>query len=92
MLPPSDFLLLLLATWYAAYVVATKGGPFDVFGRLRQRLPLGGLTGCIVCLAFWFGAAFYALALAGWYWAIYPFSAAGAAILLYRYTGSNHVD
>lgn len=89
---PFDFLLLLLATWYAAYVVATKGGPFDIFGRLRTYLPLGGLTACIVCLAFWFGVVFYVLLLTPLAPIVYPFAAAGAAILLYRYTGSNRVD
>lgn len=89
---PFDFLILLLATWYAAYVVATKGGPWDVFGWLRLHAPLGGLTKCIVCLAFWFGIVFYVLLLTPLAPVVYPFSAAGAAILLYRFTGGQHMD
>lgn len=89
---PLDLAILTLATWYAAYSVATKGGPWNVFEWLRQHVPLGGLTQCIVCLAFWFGAAFYLLSLTPLAPVVYPFAAAGGAILLYRYTGGNRVD
>lgn len=87
-----DLLSLILATWYAAYSVATKGGPWNVFGWLRQHVPLGGLTTCIVCLAFWCGALFYLFSLTALAPVVYPFAAAGGAILLYRYTGGNHVE
>jgi hypothetical protein len=87
-----DLLILILATWYAAYSVANKGGPWNVFGWLRQHVPLGGLTTCIVCLSFWFGVAFYLLSITVLAPVVYPFAAAGGAILLYRYTGGSRVE
>lgn len=88
----ADFTLLVLATWYSAYIIATKGGPFNVFGWLREHFPLGGLTTCIVCLAVWCGAVFYICLITPLAPIVYPFAAAGGAVLLYRYTGGNRVD
>lgn len=54
---PADILVNLLvsslAAWYVAYSVTSTHGPYNVFDRLRNSLPHGGLLDCPVCLAFW---------------------------------------
>jgi hypothetical protein len=46
-------LITAAAAWYLAYCVTSTHGAFGMFKTLRQRLPLGGLTSCIICLIFW---------------------------------------
>lgn len=83
---PFDLLRLALATWYVAYVVTKSDGPFKVFAFIRQHLPLGGLTTCIICLSVWAAAALYLLI---------PFAPgvldvlaiAGGALMLHAYSG-----
>ena len=41
------------SSWYLSFAVTSTDGPFNIFRRLRQTLPLGGLTACIICLIFW---------------------------------------
>lgn len=45
--------ILVGATWYAAFAPTSTDGPFKVFEWLRKTLPHGGLLACPVCLAFW---------------------------------------
>lgn len=85
-----DLLLLTLATFYAAHAVANTHGPFGAFDDLRARLPLGGLTSCMVCLSPWAGALFYLALVAGAAWVVWIFAAAGASVFAYRYTGGEH--
>lgn len=87
---PLDLLLLALGTWYVAYSVTKTHGPYHVFEKLRAALPLGGLTACIVCCAFWAALGLYLLSLVLMP-LVYIFGAAGGAILLYRQTGGDHV-
>lgn len=58
-------LLLALATWRLAHMLAEEDGPFNVFGELRFRLPgeLGTGAVCMWCNSVWIGAL-WALA---WY-------------------------
>lgn len=86
-----DLVLLALATFYVAHAVSSMHGPFGAFETLRTRLPLGGLTGCMVCLSFWSGAFFYLMLLLNAVWLVWIAAAAGASVLLYRYTGGAHV-
>lgn len=89
-MPPFDFIVLALATWYLAYSIAHKDGPWQLFKRVRERLPLGGLTACIVCLSFWIGGAFYVLSIVAQP-VVSVFAVAGLAILLHRFTGGDLV-
>lgn len=84
-----DLLLLALATWRCAFMVAREHGPFQAFERLRARYPLGGLTACVYCLSVWFSAALYLLLLTNAAPVIYVLAASGAAMLLHRYTGGD---
>ena len=86
-----DLVILALATWRVAYMVAKERGPFSVFDRLRTALPLGGLTACLYCVSVWVSAAFYVLWASGILWAAQLCAVSGLAIMLYRYTGGDHV-
>lgn len=85
-----DLVLLALATFYAAHAIANTHGPFGAFETLRTRLPLGGLTSCMVCLSVWAAALFYLALLVGATWLVWIFAAAGASVFAYRYTGGDH--
>lgn len=84
---PFDFLMLALATFYVAHAVANTHGPFGAFGDLRQKLPIGGLTSCLVCLSPWAAAFFYICLLSGATWLVWLFAGAGASVFVYRWTG-----
>lgn len=91
MLQPFDFMILSLATFYAAYVLVQTKGPFGYFQWLRENVMHGGLLTCIYCATVWIGGIFYLLWLAHLEPICYVFAGAGAAMLLYRYTGGAHV-
>ena len=83
-----DIALIALATFYAAYVLTSTSGPFDVFKAIRNRLPLGGLTKCLPCACIWFALIFKLLYL------VLPdvvalFAVAGLVVLAWRYTGGS---
>ena len=58
---PFELLTLSAASWYIAYALTATHGPFNVFLWIREHIPLGGLTSCIICLAPWVAAALYLL-------------------------------
>jgi hypothetical protein len=76
---PLDLVLLALATWRLAALLAQEEGPFNLLGRLRHRLgvrydahsvpyadnELGKLLLCPWCSSVWLGAA---LAVAYFFW------------------------
>ncbi len=84
-----DLLILALATLYSAYALTKTHGPFGMFVALRNHLPLGGLTTCMTCAAFWLALLFWAL----WQTPVQPavmvFAAAGGAVFLAQYVGLN---
>jgi len=90
------FLILAIATWRVSHMITREAGPFDVFKRLRERLPLGGLTSCIWCASVWVAAAFVIV-----YALIHPVALAdglilvpavsGAALAFASWTGVHHL-
>jgi len=50
---PFDFVLLALAAWRLAYLLAKEDAPFKLMARIRQRTALGGLLTCIYCASVW---------------------------------------
>ena len=86
-----NLLLLALATWRCAFMVAREHGPFHVFEKVRARYPLGGLTACTYCLSVWFALAFYALLLTDLAPVVYVLAVSGGAMLMHRYTGGDLV-
>ncbi len=86
-----DLILIALASFYVAYAVANTHGPFGAFEDLRARLPLGGLTSCMICLSPWASALFYLALMAGATWFVWIFAAAGVSVFAYRYTGGSNL-
>ena len=89
---PLNLLLLALATWRLAYLIANEKGPFDLITRFRARFSLGGLTTCIYCLSIWCAALCYGLLQTPLAPLVYMLAAAGGAMLMHRYTGGNMVE
>ncbi len=56
-----DALALILATWRLTSLLVQEDGPFQVFARLRDTLPHGGLLTCIWCCSVWTAALLYLL-------------------------------
>jgi hypothetical protein len=89
-----DFLVLALATWRVAYMLTHEAGPFNVFQRLRERIPenghgrLGDLLSCIWCMSVWVGAGCVVIWYAGLLVVLYPFAASAGALMLMHFTGA----
>lgn len=81
---PLELIELAAATWYIAYVVSSSHGPFGAFEWLRAKLPLGGLTACIICLSIWVSLA---LVLITGHTVLDAVAVAGVALLAHGFTG-----
>jgi hypothetical protein len=84
----TDLLLLSLACYLLTDALVNRALPFNIMGRVRERLQWGALT-CFYCSSVW--AGFFVTGL----WLIeprllIPLAAGGAAVLSWRYTGGNH--
>lgn len=79
-----NLLITAAASWYLSYAVTSTHGAFGMFETLRKRLPLGGLTDCIICLIFWIALGIgYLQGLT----IIESIAAAGIGLFLHGYTG-----
>lgn len=88
---PTDFLVLALATAYSAHVISSTEGPFGIFARVRERLPLGGLTTCVYCLSPWCAAALWGVTLTPLAPLVTVLALAGGALMLTAWTGMRHL-
>lgn len=84
----TDLLILALATYLLTDALVNRALPYGIMARIRDRLQWQGLT-CMYCSVWYAGVAVYLL------WLVepqlvYPFAAGGGAIILWRFTGSNH--
>ncbi len=86
-LQPLDLLVLALATLYLSYALTKTHGPFGMFETIRLKLPLGGLTTCLVCAAPWISGGMYLLLLTPLKPLVYILSAAGLAVFAAYYAG-----
>lgn len=86
---PSDLLVLALATWYVSYVVVKLPGPFAAF--TYARMAFRDVATCMYCVGFWSALAGVLAYHAGAFVLVYPFAGIGAAMLLHRYTGGDHL-
>lgn len=86
---------VICATFYLSYVIAHTGGPLGAFKYLRtphRHIDLSGLLGCIYCLAPYIAVVMWVMAVSPyWAWSVDIFAVAGAALLLFRFTGGSHV-
>lgn len=81
-----SLLVIALATWRLAHMIAIEHGPFKCFVWLRIKLPFGGVTTCVYCLSVWIGAAM----LVAYHYIpeiVWVFAISGAALMLKAYTG-----
>jgi hypothetical protein len=86
---PVDLLTLSLACYLLTDALVNRALPFNIMGRIRERLQWQGLS-CFYCSAWYAGIFVTGL------WLIeprllIPFAAGGAAVLSWRYTGSNAI-
>lgn len=84
-----DLLIIALATWRCAMMIAREYGPFHVFEKVRARWPLGGLMTCTYCLSVWFALALYLLAQTAFIPVVYVLAISGGAMLMHRFTGGD---
>lgn len=93
-----DLIVVALAAWRLAYMVTSEAGPFDVFGRARERLSggnkydvkpgsFGALLSCVQCMSVWTAIACFALWTTPLKPVVFVLSASGAALMLASYTG-----
>lgn len=83
-------LLLTLAVYRVAHMVAAEDGPADVFTRIRYRIGQRSWIGrgfhCPLCLSFWLAwPAAALLPWAGWLWyGVLALALSAVTLVLYR--------
>lgn len=87
----TDILILSLATWRLAYLISKEDAPFKLMARFRTRFPLGGGTACIYCSSVWAAIGLWLLLQTPLFPLVYILAASGGAMMLWRYTGGEHV-
>lgn len=87
---PFDLLILALATWYIAHVITRTDGPYAVFRKLRQAMPMGGLLTCINCAAIWIAVGLWVVWQTPIAALVLPFAVAGAGLMIGAYSGATH--
>ena len=87
-LTPLNLLILALATWRLAYMVAKEDGPFNVFAVMRARFTW---LACIYCVSVYAALLVYAVLMSTLLPLAYILAGSGGAMLLYRYTGGEHI-
>lgn len=83
-----DLLILSLATWRLAFLLARESGPKDSLKRLRA---LFHLPECTYCLSVWIAPVLYVVSLTALRPLVWVLAIAGGAIFLHRWTGGDHV-
>lgn len=86
-MPLIEWLYYAAAAWYLAYAITNTHGPFGVFEWVRGHLPLGGLTGCIICLMPWLALLLHTV---GVNIVTDALAIAGVALWLHGFTGWRH--
>lgn len=86
---PLDFLILALATWRLAYLMAKEAAPFQLMTKLRQRTTFGGLLDCIKCSSWWAAGVMLLLWFTPLQLVVWVFAISGGALMLGSYTGSS---
>lgn len=86
---PLDLIILIPAAYLVNDYLVNRALPFGVMDWIRARVQ-SDVFRCFYCAAVWSGIAVYLL------WLVepqltYPLAIGGGAILLWRYTGGNHV-
>ena len=83
-----DLLILSLATWRFAFLLARETGPQQSIARLRARFHL---PECVYCLSVWIAPLLYLVYLTPAAPLVWVLAIAGGAVFLHRYTGGDHI-
>ena len=80
-----ELLILALATYGTAKLIAEYDGFGDIFYKIRNKSYLKALT-CPVCASVWFGVLFSIIFWLGGAWLLIPLALAGVVILIEEVT------
>ena len=80
-----ELLILALATYGTAKLIAEYDGPFDMLYSMRNKRWLGMLT-CTVCTSVWVGLFFSIMYWLGFVWLLLPLALVGVVILIEELT------
>lgn len=80
-----ELIILALATYGTAKLVAEYDGFWDVLFKLRNKSYLKALT-CPVCASVWFGVLFSIIYWLGFIWMLLPLAVVGVVILIEEVT------
>lgn len=86
-LTPLDLLVIALATWRLAYLMAKEAAPFHLMTRLRQRTTFGGLLSCLYCSSWWAALVMLALWFTPLQVVVWVFALSAAGLMLGSYSG-----
>ena len=89
---PFDLLVLALATWRLAYLLVKEAAPFGIMTRIRAYTTLGGMLDCLYCSSVWAAIACYIALQTPLAHVVYIAAVSGLAMLLWRFTGGNHLE
>lgn len=95
----TDLLTLSLATWLIAHIIVKLNSPFNIIKALRDKAiargtepgSIGEALTCIYCVSVWVGIIVVLVWLSPAREVVYPFAVAGGGLMLWRYTGGEHV-
>lgn len=85
----ADVLILTLACWRVAYLMAKEAAPFHLMAKLRARTTLGGLLTCLYCSSIWAAVAVLLLWHTPLQFVVWIAAVSGAALMLGNYTGAS---
>lgn len=88
---PFDILVLAVATWYIAHLITRSDGPYAVFRKLREAMPMGGLLTCSVCASIWIATGCYILWMSPLQHLVYLPAIAGASLMAGVYSGATRL-
>lgn len=84
-----DLLVIGLAAWRLAYLMAKEAAPFQLMSKLRQRTTFGGLLSCLYCSSWWAALVMLVLWFTPLQVVVYVFAVSAAALMLGSYTGAS---
>jgi len=85
-----NLIILSLATWRISYLIVYEDAPWRLMSRLREWNDLGGLLRRIYCTKVWVAVGCW-LPLKVAPPVVYVLAVSGLSLMLWRYTGGEHV-
>ena len=89
-----DLLILSIATWRLANLIAREDGPYHLIGAFRSRFAILQRDDrnhyCVYCTSVWVAIALTLLWLTPLQPVVWVLAISGAALMLASYSGVNH--